>query len=143
MTQSRSKMFVEIGDYYLFSLKREPNRPESDHRLELLGGKQESGETPFQALIREVREEEASGILAQQASDENPPARVVDVSGEAHHIYRISLRKNDWHRLVASPRESYGFHLVPKVQLEPIPEADRARYTPKTLAIFRALNMLS
>jgi hypothetical protein len=143
MSQPRSKIFVEIGEHYLFSLKRAPDKPEKDRLLELIGGKQEDGETPFEALIRELAEEEESGILVKRVLASRPTARNVIVSNSLHQIYNVTLDQADYARLTASPEESYGFQLIPKNLMESAADFRPDLFTPKTIKIFRALNIPS
>ena len=137
-----SKLFVEVGSHYLFSLRCSPKKPRKDHRLELMGGRGEPGESPLETLVRELGEEEISGTLAGLAGEVRPEARVVMVKGEIHHLFHLNIGREDLSRLMPHPKESYGYYLVPKAVLEPGSGRVRAEnFTPKTLKIFRALNI--
>ncbi|MFT5560847.1 MAG: NADH pyrophosphatase NudC (nudix superfamily) [Candidatus Azotimanducaceae bacterium] len=67
MRYSVSKAIIvverETGSRCLMSAKRDPGR-DNDGKLEFLGGRIESGESPLEALLRELSEEEASGNLS-------------------------------------------------------------------------------
>jgi ribosomal protein S18 acetylase RimI-like enzyme len=145
MPKRVSKAFVLVGDHYLFSEKREPQSPEKDHRLELLGGTIGSGETPFQGLLRELQEEERSGTLLEKASTLNPSPREIAIGIEPHFIYEMAVTDDEYKRMAHDAHESYGFHLVPKSAIMDEDElrTNTSLFTPKTIAIFRELGLLS
>jgi N-acetylglutamate synthase-like GNAT family acetyltransferase len=145
MPKRVSKAFVLIGDHYLFSEKRAPQSPEKDHRLELIGGAMESGETPFQGLLRELQEEEPSGTLSKKANTLNSTPREIVVGIEPHFIYQMTITDDEYKRITHDAHESYGFHLVQKSVIMDIDKlkANISLFTPKTIAIFRELGLLS
>ncbi len=53
----------DTASHYLMTLKRVPGN-DNDGKLEFLGGRMDSGETPRETLIRELFEEEATGRLS-------------------------------------------------------------------------------
>jgi ADP-ribose pyrophosphatase YjhB (NUDIX family) len=139
-----AKIFVECGEYYVFSKKRKANAPESDNRLELLGGKVDEGEEPMQALLRELREEEQSGIIAAKVLQLQPQYKKVVVSGQNHYIYRVVLELYDLQNIRHDEKESRGFLKVGMDVLHNKHELleNLSRFTPKTRKIFRALDLI-
>lgn len=141
-----AKIFLRLDDHYVFSKKRASWLPEdaAARRLELIGGTVVDAETPFEALIRELGEEETSGTLAEKARTLRPTPRQIVVYGEPHYIYRMTISDDEFQRMIHDPEESYGFDLVPEAVI-----ADReklrenaARFTRKTQGIFQALGMI-
>lgn len=136
--EPKAKIFLRFGDTLLFSIKRSPFCPQKDQKLELVGGGIEMGETPMEGLIRELAEEESSGILAKKATLEVPQSRKVFVADEPHFIYDMAITQTDIDQLRMNDTESYGFQLLHKSELAD----DPVRFTPKTLGIFRALGLI-
>ena len=139
-----AKIFVVCGAYYVFSKKRKAYAPESDNRMELLGGKVDEGEEPMQALVRELREEEDTGIIATRVLQLQPQYKNVIVSGQNHYIFRIAIECADFQNIRHNEKESRGFV---KVEMEVIHNrrellVNLSSFTPKTRKIFRALNLV-
>lgn len=139
-----AKIFVECGAYYVFSRKRKANAPESDSHMELLGGKIDEGEEPMQALVRELREEEKTGIIAARVLQLQPQYKKVIVSGQDHYVFHITIERADLQNIRHDEKESRGFV---KVGLEVIHNrrellVNLSRFTPKTRKIFRALDLV-
>lgn len=141
-----AKVFLRLDDHYVFSQKRAPWLPEdaAARRLELIGGTVVGDETPFEALVRELGEEETSETLAEKAHTLRPIPQLIIVYGEPHYIYRMTINSDEFERMVHDPEESYGFDLVPEAVI-----ADReklrenaARFTWKTRGIFQALGLM-
>lgn len=139
-----SKIFLSVNDNYVFSKKRSPRKPKKDKKLELIGGQLDSKETFFQALIRELQEEEESGILAQKAKALNPTYKEIIVKGEPHFIYTMNLNKDEFKKLIPNTEESYGFHLIQQslvLNKEKL-KSNIKLFTPKTLLILSELNYI-
>jgi hypothetical protein len=141
-----AKIFLHLDDHYVFSQKRAPWLPEdaATRRLELIGGTIVGDETPFEALLRELQEEETSGMLAEKARTLRPTPQQIVVYGEPHYIYRMTISGDEFERMIHDPEESYGFDLVSETVI-----ADReklrenaARFTWKTRGIFQALGLM-
>lgn len=113
MTIHISKIFIVLKEFYLFSEKRKPFSSD-DRLLELLGGRLDNSETPFQGLIRELQEEDLSGMLANKVKSLNLQPRDIVVNNENHSIYEIEITQKEYNGLKYNPTESYGFHLIEK-----------------------------
>lgn len=109
------KIFIKTKKYYIFSRKKAYGQ-RSNGLLELIGGHVESGETPLEALLREVQEEEETGILANLLVNIKLPPTEVTVAvngiGELHYIYYLNVSEEDSKKLKASNDESYGFEFI-------------------------------
>ncbi len=109
------KVFVKVASFYLFSIKKDKGT-RSNGLLEHLGGHIAHGESPFEALVRETKEEECSGKLAAELCKRKPVPQelFVEVGAfqEKHYIYQITLSKELAVQLKADTRESYGFEFV-------------------------------
>lgn len=97
----------------LMSRKRKRDTADSNHdKLEMLGGHLDGEESPRQALVRECREEEATGRLAAWVEQRRPPFATKIVDGAAHHLFELTLSDDEAAGLIARPEESLGFRLV-------------------------------
>jgi len=134
-TRRIAKIILECGDRLLFSIKRAPGKPQKDQKLELIGGHVEDGETPLEGLIRELQEEEESGILAEKVRSLEPIPDDIPVQNTCHYIFRMPLSEGDLRHIRHSPSESHGYRLLHRSQ----PVVDPLRFTPKTIDIFAAL----
>jgi len=143
MTIHISKIFVGIGESYLFSEKIKL-WSSNDHLLELLGGHLENSETPFQGLIRELQEEDSSGILASKVNSLKPLPREIVINDEKHSIYKIEIKRGEFKSLKHNPSESYGFHLIEKSILDDNKSLKKniSKFTQKTRKIFTQLSLL-
>lgn len=129
-----SKIIVRIGNSYLMSLKRKQGA--DDARLEFLGGRHEKHESALDALVRELREEETTGYLAEYAETLAGPPVEIQV-GEGHHfVFLMELTSECAGLLRHDPQESHGFQLVPSELLRP-----GQLFTRKTNGILKSLNL--
>jgi hypothetical protein len=122
----------------LFSRKKAKGTPKHG-RLELLGGGTEGGD-PFAALLRELEEEEKSGVLAQRAAATHPAPRLISVQGDPHYIFEITLSLDDYVEVRHAKDESLGFKAVPAAALRD--QRFHSRLTDRTQRILSALGML-
>lgn len=136
--QSVAKMFIRQGEQYLFSRKRAPGKPKKDGKLELIGGKIEPGENRVEGLLRELREEEKTGILARKAATLPLRAEFLCIHGQDNFVYRMEITPDELEGLEMDGEESYGYEMLEESDFVDDPE----RFTPKTLKIFRALGMV-
>lgn len=139
-----SKILLTCGDLYVFSIKKSPQSPHKDRRMELFGGNADPGETPFQGLIRELQEEEESGILAKKAASlKLKPVKTFMIDEKMQCIYAMVLDEREMKVLRAHPDESYGIKTITKqffdIEMTPI---DLDGFTPKTVKIFHELGMI-
>jgi hypothetical protein len=134
---AKIRITLEQGGRCWALMSRKRARSERKHgKLEFLGGHVEPGERPFEALLRELGEEELSGTLAARARGFCPAAIVSDIPGVPHHLYEMTLDAADFDALVFDPEESLGLVLVPLDELLAGDLNDRV--TPRTRAILRA-----
>ena len=101
----------------LLSRKRSDD-PRSHGRLELPGGHVDPGESPREAMIRELREEETTGRLAALAEAEPLPVVTRRVDVALHHLFRLEIDPVVAAALRADPGESQGFVRVPARELD-------------------------
>ncbi len=138
-----AKVLVTVrgeNDLLLFSRKQAPGMRKHG-RLELLGGHIEPREKPFDGLVRELAEEEASGLLAKRARKLKPKRHEVGLSDAVYHLYRLTIDFDDYVRLEPVLTESMGFVLVPPNALKK--RAVHDQLTPKTYELLGLLEMLA
>ncbi len=99
------------GDRCLMSRKRSRDTDKHDH-LEFLGGHLDDGDTPQQAITRELAEEEATGGLAAALPADCSPVADADAGGAHHYLFRLEINAALAATLEADPEESLGFRLV-------------------------------
>jgi hypothetical protein len=136
---SASKLLIRDGTAYLFG-----GKPRKMGRLEMLGGGLESGEAPFEALLRELREEESSGALEKLARERAPAPLTIVAEGRTDFIFRIDVEKLDLGSLVAAANEVTTLALVARSTIED-PEAlkpNRKLFTRRTWKLFEAMGFL-
>jgi hypothetical protein len=136
--QSVAKVFIQQGEKYLFSLKRAPGKPAKDGKLELLGGKIENGETRIEGLLRELQEEEKTGVLARKAATLRMNPKFICLKGQDNFIYRMEITPEELQGVEMDGEESYGYEMLKEADFADDPD----RFTPKTRKIFRALGMV-
>ena len=116
----------------LMARKRSKDPDKHDH-LEFLGGHLDEGDTPVQAITRELAEEEATGRLAAALSDDLVPVADAPAGGARHYLFCIEIDPGLAESLRADPEESLGFTLVPTRALKA--RALDAQLTSRTRAI--------
>ena len=139
-----AKVFVRTDDGYLMVRKRAPGT-EKDNRLEHLGGHIEEGESPLEGMLRELREEETTGLLASEMQRQHPsPLRFPLEGAEDQLIFELRIDSALARRLRADEAESYGLETVSAETLENDGKLRdfRDQLTPKTLAIYRAMGRI-
>jgi len=136
-----SKLLLKAGSRFVFSYKNS-RRPGLDGRLELIGGNIEQYESPFEGLIRELQEEETSGILSNKADELRPASVQISVNKQEHFIYFMSILEEEFKSLRHSPEESYGFALIDEAVILDNDEFCRnsKKFTLKTTKIFDELH---
>lgn len=110
---------------------RDPEDPRNQ-RLEFLGGRVDTSDPSiFEGLLRELREEETSHTLARLVEHAAPSPQRIDVEGRPHYLYAIEISTADEQQLTHCEKESWGFELIRKRDLE---------LTAQTLKILQALD---
>jgi len=141
-----SKIIIICEKQYVFSIKKSPLNPCKNNRLELFGGNVDPGETPFEGLIRELKEEEMSGILAEKAKEfKLKPLKlfeVDDVERKTQCIYQMEISLYEYSQLKAHPDESYGIRTMSQKFFETPENIDMDHFTPKTIKIFQNLGVI-
>lgn len=120
----------------LLSRKHAGGDPQRHDKLEMLGGHLEVGESPREALLRELAEEEASGELARIAEEREPSYRSMLADGAMHHLFELRVDASKAEALRHDPQESLGFEWVRASRLDAGELTDRL--TPRTRAILSA-----
>lgn len=140
-SEAVAKLVVRIRDFgtetLLFTRKRATGTPKHGH-LEFLGGGIGDG-SPVEGLMRELREEEKSGLLARKVATQNPEPKALSIAGVTHYMFEISISLEDYLELRHGRAESLGFKAVPAAKLRD--ERVWRRVTPKTQEIVTALNL--
>ncbi|MBF0258935.1 MAG: NUDIX domain-containing protein [Desulfamplus sp.] len=138
-----SKIIILCEQQYVFSIKKSPLKPFKNNRLELFGGNVDPGETPFEGLIRELEEEEMSGVLAKKAKEfKLEPLKLFEVEGKTQCIYQMEITEREYLKLKAHPDESYGIRTLPQTIFEISENLDMDHFTPKTIKIFQNLGLI-
>lgn len=109
-------------------------------RLELLGGHIGRREGPFDGLVRELAEEEGTGVLAEHARSIEPRPREVPLRDAVYHTFQLTISFEDYLTLTPDPRESLGFLLVPITLLKQ--HRIREHLTERTQELLTQLKML-
>lgn len=123
-------------DFYVMSKKYAPNR-EKDGKYEFPGGHVDKGESPFEALLREVDEEIESDFLNEKLKTADlDPIQIITTSKGTHHLFRLNISREEYARLIPK-EESRGFDLIPKSKL--FDNLFQDSLTPKTRKIVDAL----
>lgn len=136
VAKARILVIRDDGCWSLLSRKRSGD--ERKHgKLEMLGGRLDGKEFPFEALIRELREEEETGKLASYV-ERHSPSYQTKVAGRAtHHLFEVTLPNAKYEQLKHHPRESLGFELLPTSELNARQHWKRLTYrTRKILEAF-------
>ena len=97
--------------FALLSSKNAKGKPKHG-KLELLGGRLDGNESPFEALLRELCEEEQTGALAEIAEFRKPGFDARTVDRAPHHLFELTITDQQYSPLEPDPNESLGFELV-------------------------------
>jgi hypothetical protein len=139
---SKTIITVAVGPmtFTLLSRKRAKKDPAKHGKLELLGGGMDTHD-PLGELVRELREEELSGILADHVKASRPVARTFNVGGVPHHLFQVAIPFDVYLSLQHSPNESLGLKLVPLDYLQST--AYSRHFTPKTQKILTKVGLMT
>jgi len=137
-----SKIILFRDDSFFFSIKKAPHEPIKDGKLELPGGHVDEAETPLQGMIRELAEEEESGLIADKVALLRLTPLEIMVEGDPHFIYHMAFTGKEMERIRMSTKESYGYRLIPRSTIADPQRMDYSVFTRKTLKIFNELKRL-
>lgn len=116
VAKARILVIRDDGCWSLLSRKRSSD--ERKHgKLEMLGGHLDGKESPIEALIRELHEEEKTGKLASTVEEHTPSYQTKVAGGATHHLFEVTLSNEIYEQLKHHPRESLGFELLPTAEL--------------------------
>lgn len=133
---------VASGDTNLLLFSRKRAEGYGKHgRLEFLGGRLRKSEPPLVALVRELREEEESGSLAEQVHATQPRADTVRLSDALYHTFQLRITFEEYLALEPGRHESLGFVLVPRSLLRQ--PRIHEYLTPRTYELLTQLGMLA
>jgi 8-oxo-dGTP pyrophosphatase MutT (NUDIX family) len=139
---SKLLLTVTNGDATLMLFSRKRAEGQSKHgRLELLGGRIERTESPLEALVRELGEEEESGLLARRIRATRPTGQLVTLSDAIYHTFRLAITFAEYLELEPGRHESLGFLLVPTTLLKRRGIHDQLTY--RTVELLRQLDLLA
>jgi len=133
--KSTAKALIALvdGNNFLFSRKNAPGKKKHS-KLEMPGGRIDSKETPWQALKRELTEEDLSGILATLIHPDSPYDEVL-LGNVTHYLFQLSICEDKLAKL-RNNSESLGFVKITKDQVFSFEHL--ALFTNKTQKIWSA-----
>ncbi len=126
--------------FALLSRKNAPGK-RKHNGLEMLGGHLDENESPIEALLRELREEERTGELARIAEAGAPgfDTRIVDQA--PHHLFELTITHEQYLSLEADSGESLGFEMLTERDLAN--GRIEAELTPRTRKILRVFGVIA
>jgi 8-oxo-dGTP pyrophosphatase MutT (NUDIX family) len=137
VTKVRIVVVDQDGEHWaLLSIKKAEGK--SKHgKLEMLGGRMDQDESPLEALIRELGEEEQTGFLSEGVRTLEPEPLIIHAGGALHHLFELKISEQEFTGLRHDPKESLGFELVRISELEAGEHWDRITW--RTQRILEAL----
>lgn len=138
-------------DAYVFAKKVSDNKERQiDGKLELMGGRVDQDESALAALIREVGEEDSSGILAkvilsEEGGGKNLAKQTVVLPFEPQDIFAMEISPavfDEMQAHVDGNKENTGYEIISKKDLKFELKNHPERFTKKTLKIFKKLKKL-
>ena len=138
-----SKVVVIVENRYVMSIKKSPLKSEKDKRLEFFGGNCDGDETAFEGLLRELKEEESSGVLSKKAGQlKLKPVKEFLLDDKMQVIYQMEITFDEYNQLNADHDESYGITTVPVDYFNTPKQVDLDKFTPKTVLILKKLEII-
>ena len=126
----------ESEHWALLSLKNAEGKRKHG-KLEMLGGHVGQDESPLEALIRELGEEEQTRFLSERVRTLEPEPLTLHAGGALHHLFELEISEQEFTGLRHDPKESLGFELVRMSELEAGEHWDRITW--RTQRILEAL----
>ncbi len=137
-----SKIILSQDDSILFAIKRAPHDLSKDGKLELPGGGLDKGETPLQGLIRELAEEEESGLVADKVSLLQLTPIKIMIEADGHFVYHMAVTEEELAKIQMNTTEHYGYRLIPRSTIISSQGMDPLVFTRRTVKIFYELKRL-
>ena len=125
------------GERWCLMSRKRSNDKKKHNKLEFLGGHLQAGDSPADALVRELGEEEKTGTLVRLVEAAAPRPASLDVKGMPHFLFEIEISEAETAQVEPDPRESCGFELVLEHDLEA--GTLQQQLTPRTRQILKAL----
>jgi ADP-ribose pyrophosphatase YjhB (NUDIX family) len=139
-----AKIILFLDDAILFAVKRAPSESLKDGKMELPGGGVDKRETPLQGLVRELAEEEESGVVAAKAAGLRLQPIELTVEGDRHFIYHMPLARQELEKIRMKSEETYGYKLASRANILDLSYMnDELVFTRRTVKIFRKLRRLN
>lgn len=136
---------------FLADVKRSQGKKKArkDGKWEFPGGRRDPGESPTESLLRELSEEDPSGVLATTLKNKLSSFYFKNLmlnNGEHHTLLLGDLIESDiirlksyWNSKTTSNHEVYQFVLVPAEFLDSRHPEFKKYWTPKTKKIIKSL----
>jgi hypothetical protein len=137
-----AKIILFVEDSFFFGIKNSPRDPNKDKKLELLGGGVDKGETALQALIRELAEEEQSGLVADKVAALGLAPTEIKIEGTPHVMYHMEITATELENMRMNTSEHHGWRLIPRSTITTPERLDLAVFTRRTVKIFDELKRL-
>ncbi len=138
--KSAAKLLIRDQTGYLFV-----GKAKKDGRLEMLGGKIDSGEEAKRALLRELSEEvEGESLLNQVRQSQVEPTKV-QAGEQTDFVFKIAVDRIDLSFLVQKGDETTALVIINRPTIEKADQLVRNKklFTGRTWKLFKAMGFLS
>ncbi len=138
--KSAAKLLISDRTGYLFV-----GKAKKDGRLEMLGGKIDSGEEAKSALLRELSEEvDGESLLDQVRQSPVEPIRV-QAGEQADFVFKIEVDRIDLSVLVQKGDETTALAIINRPTIDRADQLVRNKklFTGRTWKLFQSMGLLS
>ncbi len=137
--KSAAKLLIFDRAGYLFA-----GKAKRDGRLEMLGGKINTGEKPQVSLLRELSEEVDGDILLEYVRKSLVQPDPVTAEEQTDFVFRIEVDQIDLSELKQKGRETTALVVINRPTIEDKNQLVRNRklFTGRTWKLFRAMDLL-